>query len=103
VIGKALGLFDCLSIVGANHSFDVNEMTIVTDDVSPIFYHPVAPTAGCSNSSAYRATSFIKLFPAHQIIWGNCPALAYRAAGAREMFEARLAPAAPNQPTHGPR
>ncbi len=41
-------------------------MSVVIDKISPIFYHPVAPTAGCNNSSAYRVAAFIKFFPRKQ-------------------------------------
>src|SRR5258706_5070002 len=47
-IHKALGLFDCLSVVGANQRLESNEMAVAPDDVSPILFHPVAPTAGCN-------------------------------------------------------
>jgi hypothetical protein len=47
-IGKALGLFDCLSVVGANQRLESNEMAVAPDYVSPVFFHPAVPTAGCT-------------------------------------------------------
>jgi hypothetical protein len=47
-IRKALGLFDCLSVVGANQRLESNEMAVAPDDVSPILFHPAVPTAGCN-------------------------------------------------------
>jgi hypothetical protein len=39
-IDKALGLLDCLSIVGANQRFEPREVPVMSNEVSPILCHP---------------------------------------------------------------
>ena len=50
-VDKALGLFDCLGIVGANQRLKSQEVPVVPDDVSPILCHPVAPQADASQTT----------------------------------------------------
>jgi hypothetical protein len=40
---SALGLSDCLSVVSANQRFESAQMSVVSDEVRPIFFHPESP------------------------------------------------------------
>jgi hypothetical protein len=50
-VDKALGLLDCLGIVGANQRLKSQEVPVVPDDVSPILCHPRVPTG---RQTSYR-------------------------------------------------